>query len=390
MIYWILHKKLTISDWKNEIEGNPCYFYEKIPNLCFIDISTYTLFAKIENFLLGVNKENDISEFGISTERYIKISNFKVLKKFLKSTNENDLFIFQSLADIRTKSLVKILNECYRKTALLNHWKPPIANPIPMKRDFSFIKSVFKKNPKLLFLRLLFRIYKFAEKKNLRINYLLSGGNKLTEQIKKDFLVENVVPVHSISYDEYLKVNKTVQESLIKEKYFVFVDQAITIHPDNKGFSEEDSLLYQKEILNSLELISNQNENINIIIAEHPRIQYEKDFWKNYARFAGKTAALIKYSAGVIGHFSTALLLAQIYQKKIYLLKSSSLYFPFNARVENAGKILDSIIIDMKSNQIVSEVGGKESCLVTDYFTLLPESEKQNTILFMEFFRQYF
>lgn len=390
MIYWILHKKLTNADWKNAIEGNPCYFYEHISQLCFIDVSGYSAFAKIENYMLNINDKTDIESFGIDEKRFIRISNNKELRKLLLDSSPNDLFVFQSLADIRTKLLLAELNKHGKKTVLLNHWKTPIATAVPMKRNLSFVRSIFKKNPKLIFLRLLFRFYKLRDKKRLCLTYILSGGNKLTESIKKDFIIEHIVPVHSISYDEYLQVDKNIAESPIKkEPYFVFVDQALTIHPDNKDFSEKDTDNYRNELIKTLKYISEKNNGIKIVIAEHPRIRYEDNFWHGYERFSGISAQLIKYSNGVIGHFSTILALAQIYNKKIFLLKSSSFYFPFNSRVDNASKMLGSKLFDMKTLESFPLFHEDEKVNLTEYFSLCPNCEKSNNDLFMDFFKQF-
>ena len=136
--------------------------------------------------------------------------------------------------------------------------------------------------------------------------------------------------------------------------------------------------------------ISQEHNNIKIVIAEHPRCQYDKKFWIGYERFSGKTAQLIKYSSGVIGHFSTALALAQIYQKEIILLTSTSSYFPFQQRVDNAEKILDCTKMNMnKLITLKSEKRNKKEFSLYEYFSLIPESKKLNDELFMNFFKKF-
>lgn len=210
----------------------------------------------------------------------------------------------------------------------------------------------------------------------------------MTEKSKKDFVVDEIVPVHSTTYNEYLQSRKN-NRRFISEPYFVFVDQALTIHPDNKNFTEDDTIAYHGEIMHALKKISEVNGNIKIVVAAHPRCQYDRSFWYPYDVYLGTTSSLVAHAEGVIGHFSTSLALAQVYGKKIFLLESSSEYFPFNTRVEHASLMLSATVVDMKDMRNIKEVNNENQVSMTDYLTLLPDSDVENNELLMNFFSKF-
>lgn len=392
MIYWILHKRLTESDLHNRVEGSPKFFYDKLQNFCFVDIVDYSFYAKLENRLLNINIERDYLNYGIEPKKYIVIDGNHSLKEFLMETSIDDIFVFQSLDDIRTKEFLKKINTLNRVSVLLNHWKPTFSYQVPMKRNFNFIKAILVRNKKLLLLRLLFRFYMLLNKKQKKLTYSFSGCEKLTELLNnRDISVKNIIPIHTVSYDEYLYSCKEIDAPLIKEPYFVFIDQALTVHVDNKSVKKNDTILYRNEILQSLRKISSDNGNIKIVIAEHPRCQFDKDFWGTYQRFSRKTPELIKYSNGVIGHFSTAIELAKIFNKRLILLNSSSSYFfSFSNRVNSIAKMLEADIVDMRIGEMIEKSKAKNSnTFLTDYLTLLPDSKVENNELFMQFFARF-
>ncbi|MCI5830169.1 MAG: hypothetical protein SPJ89_10215 [Treponema sp.] len=390
MIYWILHKKLTKKDFENSLEGKPSYFYGRFGNFCFVDISNFSLFGKIENRLLRISKTN-FQEFGIDSNKYIFIDSKKDFYKkiILKSTNtKNDIFVFQSYNNIRIKQFYKLLTKENKQTLLLNHWQLPIAEKYHNKKNLSFLKKLFTFDKKILFLRFLYRFYHFDSKKfSFNFDYSFSSGNKMIEDLKKaNVFIKKVIPVHSISFDEFLSSNVNNTE-LVKEPYFVFINQALTIHPDNRGLSQFTEQ-YKNEIISTLNFISKQNSNIKIAIAEHPRCHFEKGFWNSFNCYQGKTAELIKNAKAVIGHFSTALNLSLFYKKKLFLLTSTSKYFPFDKNVTNAFNLLGGTLIDMHSCKNLKEKENSEIEL-TDYFTLLPESKENNLALFSNFLSLY-
>lgn len=108
--------------------------------------------------------------------------------------------------------------------------------------------------------------------------------------------------------------------------------------------------------------------------------------------YNGVTANLIKFSEGVIGHFSTSLNLAFLFEKKICLFTSSSSWFPFSLQVSQYRSLLHCSMIDMNTLQkckIKINRGKYTKAFLTKYYTLLPDDGRSNKDLFTKFLSNY-
>lgn len=385
MIYWILHKELSNSDWNNWLEGNPHYFSESISNFSFLDISSFSWFGKVENFILKKNLNSDLSCFNFS-KPFITI---KSAKDFMKlKIQKEDLFVFQSYNNPRIFEFNKLLKSLNCKTLLFYYWQLPFIEKIhPAKNKAWFVNKLIKLDKKILLIRLIYWIYIKTSSQNSFYNYIFSCGKKNIKNLPSFISYKTILPCHSLPYDELIRSKKDTKSLTIADKYFVFIDQALTIHPDNKGLSAFTKI-YQEEILAALKYLSAKNNDIKIIIAQHPRVQYELGFWKNYECYSGKTIELIMNATGVIGHFSTALATAFLAKKQIYLLKSTSKYFSFNESVDKLHEAIGGKMYDIKNLELLSETE-RSKISIDDYFSLLPNSQKDNSQIFMDFFEKF-
>lgn len=387
MIYWILHKKISVSDWTNKLEGEPGFFFKLFDNLSFIDISSFSLMGKIENTLNPDVRNTLFDITKIDSSRYFVISNKHEFKKYIDFFSEEDIFVFQAYKNVRINNFCKLLNKYGLKTALLNHWQTPSTQKVVPKRTFSWLKKTLRVKKRLLFLRFLTKIHDKFVHFHLVFDYSLSGGKDFINEASRFVTIKNVIPVHSISYDEFLSIKQNSEERLFNEKYFVFIDQALTIHPEFTRFTDKDTVLYRKEILSILNKIEAQY-NTQIIIAEHPRMRYADDFWDGRLHFQGKTANLLKYCEGAITHFSGAINVAYLFgiKQKIFLT-SSSPYFYVDKNVEKSFMYFGGILTDMKTEKSIFEKSSSVS--IENSFSLIPNSEKSNRELFTEFLSKF-
>lgn len=382
MIYWVLHKKLTQGDWNNWIEGCPAFFFEHIKNFIFLDISSFSWFAKIENIILG-KTEADTFDYK-KLEDSVKF--IKSKKDFLKLDidTEKDIFIFQSYNNPRISLFNQLLKKYNCRCLLLNHWQLPMIGKIPPKKNRNWLYNKFiKLDKKILFLRVVYRIFYFISSSDVYFDFILSCGTKVLSSLPKNCTYNAVIPCHSVPYNEFLMQSKEKQFSH-SEPYFVFIDQAMTIHPDNKGFSCFTEA-YRKELMKSLDYISQNNGNIRIIVAEHPRVRYPASFWGRYEHLSGKTASLIMGSDGVIGHFSTSAALAFLAKKRTILLESSSSYFPFNSSIDLLFDTIGGAVLDMNTLSLIKEKNASEINL-KDTFSLIPDDKRTNDEIFSKAF----
>lgn len=112
----------------------------------------------------------------------------------------------------------------------------------------------------------------------------------------------------------------------VNGNYAVFIDQYFYHHPDFKtkrithSFSADE---YYNEINQFLKDFEGAT-GLNIIIAAHPRRQFEhaEDFNSDFNVYYNKTASLIKNAKIVLLHFSTAISYATIFNKPVLLIDS--------------------------------------------------------------------
>ena len=227
-------------------------------------------------------------------------------------------------------------------------------NLIPINTRFK--KKITKflymiKNPKSLFLFILdFIEFKFYKNKYLFIPDIIVTGGLVANKQKN---IRKKINAHSLDYDIYLKIkDKPIDRNA---KYAVFIDQALTSHPDYiikniKPSVTEKSYFPQ---LNNLFKILKKETNLDIKFATHPMSQEKKLplLLKDINFNKDNTAELIKNSSLVLGHNSTALSFAVLFKKPIINLTSKELKKSWlGPDIEMSCKSIGGKMINMDEN----------------------------------------
>jgi hypothetical protein len=139
-----------------------------------------------------------------------------------------------------------------------------------------------------------------------------------------DFSKAEIIDVNTVDYDQYI-ISKEKNEPLEKED-IVFLDQYLPYHPDAINFDIKtvEPVRYFKELnafFDKLELITGKK----IIIAAHPKAESYKTFnpYNNRKIYFNQTNELVRNSALVLTHASTAVCFPVCYKKKIILVTSN-------------------------------------------------------------------
>lgn len=138
-----------------------------------------------------------------------------------------------------------------------------------------------------------------------------------TEDGKKFF------PINYVDYDTAKFSSKN--ERRLDYDYILFLDQAHCSHPDLKILSknQQDTKVFEKRYLNELHNIFSALESklkIPVVIAAHPKSNYEANAFMGREMIKGETASLLKDSSVLLAHYSTAALSASIYNIPIHFL----------------------------------------------------------------------
>jgi hypothetical protein len=138
---------------------------------------------------------------------------------------------------------------------------------------------------------------------------------------------KSIIETHCLDYDLYIKHKN--DESLIENKYAVFLDQNLLKHTDfirsNKKL-DISSKKYYAELNNLFSIIENKF-NYEVIIAAHPRANTDdyKILFDNRKIICGQSHLLVKYCEFSITHYSTSINFAVIYEKPILYITSNDL-----------------------------------------------------------------
>ena len=155
---------------------------------------------------------------------------------------------------------------------------------------------------------------------------ILAGGSK---SFNYPYPVGNrtdLLWVHTLDYDLYLKEkSNTSQERPIA----VFLDEFFPFHPGYiiKGDKPPITADRYYELLNNFFNIVERSTGLEVVIAAHPRSNYEDlpDYFNGRKCIRGKTVNFIKECRLVLSHYSTALNLANLFHKPVTFITCSDL-----------------------------------------------------------------
>ena len=292
----LLLKKLGISFFKSKgCRVNILYIAAVSRKKYYLNIKT----KKSKNYYDGKNK--------------LKIINY-LDKNILKNTivfsdyrqNSNTIFIYDYLKQRKTK-LALISRESI----------------LQKKKNVKDIINILFKSPRL-FIKLLLKKILYIDNKELKYDFIFTSGKLQELKFRKK---SKIIKIHHYDYDFYLNTKKFE----IKKKYILFLSPA-TLNPDtydnNPGYKVKNIPNFKnkkyfkniKKFLNSLKNISK----IDILIAKHPKDNFNLEKKINYKCYKDKTPELVKNSELVVCFDSSAFQFAILWKKPIIFLTSNN------------------------------------------------------------------
>lgn len=134
------------------------------------------------------------------------------------------------------------------------------------------------------------------------------------------------VKVNSNDYDTYLQIRTLSSHQ--DEKYIVFLDEYLPLHPDAKLFKIQTIApeVYYREINTYFSRLEAQY-GMSVVIAAHPKALKYKEcnyFCGRHVEF-GRSAELVRGAEFVLAHNSTSIAFAVAFRKRLHLLTSHTL-----------------------------------------------------------------
>jgi len=145
---------------------------------------------------------------------------------------------------------------------------------------------------------------------------------------QKNSLHLDATPIfgHSRDYESVLAAG-LMKQPRNSERYCVFLDSNEVHHEDFEilGFGRHDVVeetWYRQALQRSFKVIE-ESTGLRVVVVPHPRYQYPPDYFGSFEVRPGNTAQTVASSSLVIGHYSTSLGFAVIFDKPVVLLNST-------------------------------------------------------------------
>lgn len=225
------------------------------------------------------------------------------------------------------------------------HYGIPLSNAIPVSeypREQQRILTMYSKIKKILhathdtavqkITQLLWSRIPFRWKGVKAADMIFFGGKKSYTMYKKCYPISQQthrVWCHAFDYDLYLQEKEKSIAPIQQHKSAIFIDSYFPFHEDyvyEGGKPTLSAEYYYPQLVRFFEYVET-TFGLRVIIAAHPRSQYEKhpDFFKGRGIVRGKTIELIRSADLVILHSSTATNFAVLFKKPMLFITLDAL-----------------------------------------------------------------
>lgn len=299
----------------------------------------------------------------------------KVLTEF-KKLNKRTVFVIRFPISIKSYFLFNFL----RKKNLIWTYNTPLIVPDPI-HDTSLLEKFYKiivkvfSSPPLVIKKLIIILIKSKLNPTFNIISGKNSDNTKLQSFKKVFS-------HQFDYDIYL--SKKYKKNKTLDKYAIFLDEFVPFHPDNIGRDVDCTVENYFDDLNLFFKEIEKEFNLKVIIAGHPRSNYDKkNPFQNRQIINNKTDELIYSSSLVLTHASTANNFSVIFNKPIIFIKSSKYSDYYISTINAFAKELNCYPIDISRKYMLTEkLLNIDLKAYSNYFKNYikhPESEEYNS-----------
>jgi len=200
-----------------------------------------------------------------------------------------------------------------------------------------------------------------------------------------------IIALNHFDYDNYL-IGKNKATRIIDYEYCVFLDDNIVYDTDYKIFNRKtiDPGSYFKSMCNLFDQIEKVLK-IKVIVAAHPKAQYEDTEFGNREIIKGRTNELVKDCSFAIAHYSTSISFAVLYSKPLVFVYTGEMKKMFYFKnIRHYASILNAPIfnVDAIQGEKELEVGLPDKARYNDYKYKYLVSQPTEDILSADVFIQ--
>jgi hypothetical protein len=135
-----------------------------------------------------------------------------------------------------------------------------------------------------------------------------------------------VVPINFFDYDRYMEAGAGHSGELVQGRYAVFLDSNLPYHSDLAfcGYRRIDPLAYYGSLNRFFGLLECAH-GIRVVIAAHPRANYDSATFEGRPIYRLATAELVRHAEFVLAHTSTAISYAVLYRKPLVFVYTAGM-----------------------------------------------------------------
>ncbi len=141
-----------------------------------------------------------------------------------------------------------------------------------------------------------------------------------------DNYTARVVPINFFDYDRYMEARAGRGGVLVQGRYAVFLDSNLPYHSDLEfcGYRHIDPLAYYGSLNRFFGLLERQH-GIRVVIAAHPRANYDAATFEGRPIYRLATAELVRDAEFVLAHTSTAISYAVLNRKPLVFIYTAGM-----------------------------------------------------------------
>jgi hypothetical protein len=130
-----------------------------------------------------------------------------------------------------------------------------------------------------------------------------------------------VVPINYFDYDLYVRAKSDGARRLVEGRYIVFLDSNLPFHSDLAflGYARIDPVRYYRSLNRFFELLE-RAYGFRVVIAAHPRADYDANTFAGRPMYRLVTAELVRDAEFVLSHTSTAMSYAVLNAKPLMFI----------------------------------------------------------------------
>jgi len=200
------------------------------------------------------------------------------------------------------------------------------------------------------------------------------GSEELTSyMINRNINEKRLVKIHSYDYDVAIFYKRSIDNSrkTNSQDICVFLDEAATHHSDYSllGMEVANPMVYFAAMNRFFDFIES-NSSLKVIIAAHPRSNYESmpGVFGERAVVKGNTVELVANSKLVVMHMSTSLSYAVLFKKPIIpiIIPGNRLSGQMSMLPQVLGEVIGSKAIDLDKDELTTALLQRE-CNIKKY-----------------------